>query len=376
MCVKILLAAWSCAGLLWWLISWRLVVVEARRAPPLLKPREKKSLTLFKPLPPLKNRGLAIEARGLESFIAQLDEESEMLLGVHEADWPEVMPFIQRMQSAYPRARLVAVRRSEADTLPNPKIAWQKVLAPQARGRLWLWSDADIVAAPGFLDQARAEFETCGTELLTFPYAIRALPHPPSILDALFVNAEFYPGVLLLRRLGPVHFGLGAAMLFSRDSFLRKADWQKLGSSLADDFMLGQILRPVHLGSATLETVADATGWRAAFTHYFRWKKTVCWCQPAGFAAQIFIMPLLGWMVFILGHPANLLGWIGFSGIMQTDVLTAALICRELGCPLKGPSLLAAEAWSLCRVFFWIVCWLPGPVKWREKCWRQFQEPS
>src|SRR5580658_6118104 len=183
MYLKAFLCTWSCASLLWWLISWRLVVAEARRLPPVLKPREKKSLTVFKPLPRLENRGLAIEARGLESFIAQLDEESEILLGVHEADWPEVMPFIQRMQSAYPGARIVAVRRSEVDTVANPKIAWQKVLAPQAKGRLWLWSDADIVATPGFLDQARAEFETCGTELLTFPYAIRAMPHFPAVLE-------------------------------------------------------------------------------------------------------------------------------------------------------------------------------------------------
>lgn len=376
MFVDILLAAWSGAGLLWWVISWRLVAGAAKAPPPVCPSPGKKSLTIFKPLPPLENRGLKMEARGLESFIAQLDGESELLLGVHEADWPEVMPFIRQMEAAHPGARIVVVRRSEADTLSNPKIAWQKLLVPHAGGQLWLWSDADIVAPPGFLGQARAEFETCGAELLTFPYAVRGLPHPPAVLDALFVNAEFYPGVLLLRRFGTVDFGLGAALLFSRESFLRKADWEKLGSSLADDFMLGQILQPVRLGSTTMETVADATDWPAALAHYFRWKKTVFWCQPAGFAAQIIIMPLCGWIALVLWHPANPHAWVGLLGMIQADVLFAALICREIGCRLDAGALLATEAWSVWRILFWIFCWLPGRVKWREKCWRGLQKPS
>jgi ceramide glucosyltransferase len=376
MFVKILLAAWSCAGLLWWVISWRLVVAAERPVADSPQPGKRQFLTVFKPLPPLEGRGLAIEARGLESFIAQLDEAGELLLGVHENDWPEVEPFIHRMQSAYPRAQIMVMRRSEVDTLANPKIAWQKLLVPQARGELWLWSDADIVAPPRFLAQARAEFEACGAEMLTFPYVVRTMPHPPALLDALFVNTEFYPGVLFLRRLGPVDFGLGAAMLFSRDSFLRKVSWEKLGSSLADDFMLGQILQPVRLGSTTLETVADATDWPAAFGHYFRWKKTVCWCRPVGFAAQIMIMPLLGWIGFALGNPENFWAWIGLAGIIQSDVLFALLISREIGYRLDVRALLATETWSLWRVLFWISCWVPARIKWRKKSWRRACEPA
>jgi ceramide glucosyltransferase len=374
MFVEILLAAWSCAGLAWWIISWRLVAAAEKSAPSAAWPREKKSLTVFKPLAPLENRGLKTEARGLESFIAQLDEASDLLLGVHEADWPEVEPFVRRMEAAHPQARIVVVRRAEADTLANPKIAWQKVLIPHAAGLLWLWSDADIVAPPGFLDRARAEFEDCGAEMLTFPYAVRNVPHPPALLDALFVNAEFYPGVLLLRRFGPVDFGLGAAMLFSRESFLRKARWENLGASLSDDFMLGQTLQPVRLGSTTLETVADAADWPAALAHYLRWKKTVCWCRPLGFAAQILIMPVLGWIGLACAHPANPWAWIGLVAMVQADVLFAVLICREIGCPLRIQSCLALETWSLGRILFWVLSWLPLPVQWRGKSWRRFRE--
>jgi len=266
MFVEALLILWSGCGLLWWVISWRLVVTAPKAITNMPGLGGKKiSLTIFKPLPPLEKRGLVIEARGLESFISQMDQDSELLLGVHEPDWPLVAPFVQEMQSSYPDSRVTVVRRSESDLFSNPKIAWQKILVPLAKGELWLWSDADIVVPPGFLQRAVTEYESCGAQMLTFPYAIRSLPHPPALLDALFVNAEFYPGVLLLRRFGFVHFGLGAAMLFSRESFLRLVNWEKLGASLADDYVLGQMLHPVQISDLTLETVADATEWSSAF---------------------------------------------------------------------------------------------------------------
>jgi hypothetical protein len=375
MVLQILLALWSCTALFWWIISWRLVVLAEKSKPPHLKPHKRKFLSIFKPLPLLENQGLKIEARGLESFIAQLDDESELLLGVHESDWPQVMPFVKQMGVNYPRSRVVVARRTEPDTMANPKVAWQKLLIPQAKGELWLWSDADIVAPPDFLEQARAEFETCGAELLTFPYTVRSLTHSCALLDALFVNTEFYPGVLFLRRLGPVDFGLGSAMLFNRDSFLRKTNWEELGISLADDFMLGQILQPVRLGSITLETVAEATDWRTALAHYFRWKKTICWCRPVGFAAQVVALPLLGWIGFVAWNPGDFRAWLGLGGMIQIDVFFAFLICRKVGCPIPAGDLFAVEAWSLFRVLFWILCWFPGRIKWRDKHWKHAHKP-
>ncbi|MCE0483895.1 MAG: glycosyltransferase [Methylacidiphilales bacterium] len=369
MLVKIILGLWSFAGLFWWVLSWRLVVRAPHSVSPVVPQKPRESLTVFKPLPPLEGEGLKIEARGLESFISQLDGASELLLGVHEDDWRDVAPFVEQMRAAYPAANIVVVRRTDIDTMANPKVAWQKLLAPQAKGNLWLWSDADIVAPSGFLDRARDEFEGAGTGMVTFPYAIRTLPHPSALLDALFVNAEFYPGVLFLQRLGPVDFGLGAAMLFSREAFLEKVDWTRLGTALADDFILGQALQPVRLGSITLETVADAKDWSTALAHYLRWKKTVCWCRPGGFAGQIIAMPLFGWIGLVAWHPAHGWLWMGLIGMMQVDVFFAVIICRIAGCPLPARSWVVIELWSLGRIFFWLLSWLPVPVVWRDRLW-------
>jgi hypothetical protein len=361
------LIGWSALGLIWWLVAWRLAgVAPADSAKEEIS--DDRRLTIFKPLPPLSRRHFH-ESRGLETFIGQIDERSELLLGAHEEDRSLVEPFVARMRAEHPRASIRVVWRDEPDSLPNPKVAWLKVLAPHATGELWLWSDADIAAPPGFLRAARAEIAVKGTRMVTWPYVIRDLGNTPALLDGLFVNAEFFPGVLLLRRLGPVDFGLGAAMLFSRADFESCVGWYEIGEALADDFIMGRKLRPVRIGRAVLTTDAEAETWRAAILHYLRWSKTVRWNRPLGTAARIIVLPVLGWIAMIACHPASLSGWLGLGAIMQMDVLFAMLICRHVGCPLRLRHVGLLELWSVGRGLVWLVCWMPWPVIWRGRAW-------
>jgi hypothetical protein len=277
------------------------------------------------------------------------------------------------MLARYPGARIKTVYRSERDGLANPKIAWQKVLAREAEGDLWLWSDADIVIAPGFLQSARLEYEQSarnGARMMTFPYVVRKIHAAPSLLQALFVNVEFYPGVLLLRALGPVDFGLGAAMLFQRDDFLRQVDWNELGSRLADDFYLGRALSPVRIGRTPVATVPGLSTWKDAVANDIRWTKTIRWNRPIGSFARIVILPVSGWLAAVALEPTHLFAWLGLLGMIQADVLFAVAICRGAGCRLQWRDIPGLEIWSFWRIILWFLCWLPWPVQWSERLWR------
>jgi ceramide glucosyltransferase len=366
---EIVLALWSVAGVAWWIIAWRLVKVGATaKSKPQLSAAPR-SLSIFKPLPPLGAHGLELVAGGLESFVAQLDPESELLLGVREPDRATAQPFLDAMRAKYPKAQVRPVYRSEPDKVANPKIAGQIILAPHATGELWLWSDADIVAPPGFLQSARAEFARCGAAMLTFPYVVRRAPGPGALFETLFVNVEFYPGVLLLRGRGTVDFGLGAGMLFEREEFLKRVDWHELGAFLADDFQLGQRLKPVRIGSLTLETIAKERAWPDAFQHDLRWARTIRWNRPGGFFARLLVLPVAGWLAAVAAHPLTIFAWAGLLGMIQADVVAAAVICREIGCPLRWKDWCILEGWSLWRIAAWILSWLPAPAVWSGRRW-------
>lgn len=362
-----ILIVWSVAGLAWWLIALYLVATHHQASS--VESSQTESLSIFKPLPVLGAKGLKVEAAGLESFLAQMDENTELLLGAHETDRVAVTAFVESMKQKYSTTRLQIIFRISNEDEGNPKIAWQKILAPHATGDLWLWSDADIVAPPDFLRRALAEFSQGKARLLTFPYAVSRIPASPALFDALFVNVEFLPGVLLLRRFGSVDFGLGAAMLFRREDFLRVTDWERLERSLADDFVLGQLLQPVCIGSVILTTAPEAGNWKTAIEHYLRWVKTIRWCRPSGYAAQIIILPTLGWLIFVCFHSASCWAWMGLVAMMQLDVFFAWMICCSAGCSLRLRHGLILEIWSLFRALSWLICWLPFPVFWRTKSW-------
>jgi hypothetical protein len=158
-------------------------------------------------------------------------------------------------------------------------------------------------------------------------------------------------------------------MLFSREDFNRHVRWNELGAALADDFVLGQKLKPVRIGRDVLTTQADVATWRGALLHYLRWSKTVRWNRPGGTLARIVVLPVLGWIAFVLARPESLVGWLGLAGMIACDTLAAALICRRVGCRLQARDWAVLPCWSVGRALVWLIGWLPWPVWWRGDVW-------
>src|SRR6202042_2486809 len=135
----------------------------------------------------------------------------------------------------YATARLNVVIAPRPAQFHSPKVSWFHHLARYAEGEVWLWSDADIIAPVGALESMRREFSESGAGMLTCPYVVRDAGAAPTMLEALFVNVEFYPGVLFCRQMGPVQFGLGPAMMFWAPRVREASPREKLGAGLADE---------------------------------------------------------------------------------------------------------------------------------------------
>lgn len=373
MWIETVLIVWTGAASAWWIIST--LAVRRRPLPPPAAAAADPFvfISVFKPLPRLyDSANLETTALALLSFIRQLDNRSELLLGIHPDEVVKWRPFLGQWKRDFPFANLKIVipdNDRETDRFANRKVAWQSLLAPHAMGELWLWSDADITAPGNYLEEARAEQQSSKAGLLTHSYVVRSVRKAPDLLNALFVNVEIYPGVRFVGRRPEIYFGLGAGLFFSKKDFLEKVDWADLGSYLADDFVLGSRLGPVRLGSTVLETFSGSAGMKESVLHYLRWQKTIRWCQPSGFAAQIFVLPVLGWLACALVFPFWPLGWTGLAATALLETLWVALLFRFTGCrpPLRFYCLI--PAWSVFRVLAFAACWLPWPVIWRSQAW-------
>ncbi|HXI83477.1 MAG TPA: glycosyltransferase family 2 protein [Verrucomicrobiae bacterium] len=368
-----LLISWSLLAFCWWGIALWLVFRERRKTCSQKTggsdavQQNRPTLSIFKPIPSLHGAAPSSQLVGaLESFVSQLTADTEMLLGIEDTEALSWEPVIAKWRQTYTEAKLNVIVAPRPAQFRSPKVSWFHHLARYADGEVWLWSDADIVAPARSLDAMRREFSESDAGMLTSPYVVRNAGSAPMMLEALFANMEFYPGVLFCRQMGPVRFGLGPAMMFSAARFRERAQWEKLGARMADDNALGRALAPVKISETTVATFAAESTWRDAVQHYFRWKKTVRWCQPAGFAGLIIIQPTLGWLLAILMHPLSAVAWLGFVATGQVEVLTAATLFWLIGCELRSWS--AVILWSLLlRPLTWVACWMPWPVVFRSQ---------
>jgi len=367
-----ILTTWTALAAVWWILAYALAATaRPRRHPEPGDELDPRRLTIFKPLAsPLGTAELEHLGRCLESYVAELDGESELLIGCHERERTELETFVERMAERYPGAEVrLVVHPDPSGCCDNPKVSWMLLLAPHATGELWLWSDSDIEAPPGTLRSLRADFADPGVSFLTSPYVIRRVTSATELLDTLFVNAEFYPGTVLLGRLGLIRFGFGSGMLFEAEAFRSKIDWDFLGSCLAEDFHLGRLLGPAGLGSMRVSTTpASGDFWKALF-HYLRWQKTIRWCRPGSYAAQAVVMPVVGWLAAVALMPGEPTAWLGLGAALALDSAAALAICRALACSLGWRRVPLVPLWSLLRALTWIACWLPWPVVWRGRKW-------
>ncbi len=362
--------AWSTLALLWWMVAVFLVRGTRRSGSVTTRdhrPRVR-SLSIFKPLPPVRSAEEAgAIAAAVETFLAEMDSSCELILGVPGEQSDLWRPKVDGWREMFPGARLLERIRTTPNRHANPKVAWLAELAPEATGEDWLWSDADIIAPPGFLAEIRASLGSDpGIHAITVPYCIRRTAQPAGWLEALFVNVEFLPGTLLLRRTGPVALGFGAAMLFQSDEFRRRVSWDQLGESLADDHELGRQLAPVRIADSLVETCALESNLLPALQHLHRWQRTIRWCQPGGSAALVILFPLMGFAGALLIDPMNPVLWTGLGFQYLAELIVVHLLLNQVG--FSGPrgGRCMAAAWPALRCLIWLAAWLPLPVVWKD----------
>lgn len=375
--MKIFLFVWTIAAFGWWLTALVLLSGCSRRKIKNSATMARPSVTVFKPLPPVNHKHeCEILGEAIETFVSQLKPGDEIIVGLDiqaESAWKTQ---IDQWRHRGPAAQITVIAREIPCQCANPKIAWMQVLAPSARGELWLWSDTDVFAPPGFLDGICHRLATNGANAVTAPYRIQRVGRAREMLDALFVNVEFLPGALLLERLNKQDYAYGAATVFRAETFRARGDWQKLGAALADDHKLGEQLQPVALADAFVSTVPMLNDWPAAARHYYRWHKTVRWCRPGGYAAMILLMPALGWALAAMCLGFQHFYLTGLAGVLLGEILVAGLACWFVGCGLPTATWPGLFLWPFARPLVWLLVWLPLPVIWsgRKKAWSAPQQ--
>lgn len=282
-------------------------------------------------LKPLCGDEALLEA-ALGSFCTQDYPEFQIVFGVQSAADPALV-VVARLRHRFPKIAIDVVvdatrhgRNSKVGNLLN--------MFPFARHGVVVIADSDIHAPPDTLRSVAGALMAPGVGLVTTLYT--GLPTTRAmagVLGAAQINHSFLPGALMARSLGRQDC-LGAIMALRRETLDAIGGLEALSDHLADDALLGQLVRQqgltVALASVIPATTVPETRLSPLVSHELRWMRTVKSVAPIGFALGAMQYPLF-WAVLMLGAKAEApIAWFAFAAFWMARGLLATLIDRRL----------------------------------------------
>ncbi len=313
-------------------------------------------------LKPLRGADLGLE-ENLRSFFEQTHSPFELIFAVQDTEDAAARLAIQLMDE-YPavKARMIFTG-PPPDGWHNAK-CWQLHRAwPQLQFDFVVMSDSDIRVAPDFLASLDPAFEVA-----TCPYRANGGPSFWSRTEAIGMNTEFLAGVLTARLLEGVRFAVGPTLCCRRGVIDAIGGWPALSEFLAEDFVIGQRAAEkglkVGLSRQIVEHRIGSETLTDNFAHRLRWHRSTRRSRPAGYAGQLFTMPLPLAALLVLVDPA----WWPLAAItVALRFLAALTTLRLVGAPMNVPVLVAQDFLSFG---FWIAGFFGRTIYWRGRTFR------
>lgn len=207
----------------------------------------------------------------------------------------------------------------------NPKISEVLQLYPLAEHDVLILSDADMRVDTAYIARVVAPLQDPRVGVVTCLYRVREAPTLFGIVEALMINVDFVPSVLVARRLFGLKFAFGASIAIRREVLEAIGGFEALADYLADDYQIGhrawEAGYHVVLADYLVENRVPAMSFGDLYRHQLRWARTNRVCEPAGwFFSQI--THLTFWA----------LTWLALSGFSEVGwrLLGATLLFRVL----------------------------------------------
>lgn len=234
----------------------------------------------------------------LKTFCDQeYDEFYEVIFCLH-SDCDPALATVERLAAEFRSKVRVAI--GENASILNPKIANLVKAGAEPHGEIIVIADSDVRVGRDYLRALAASFASERSGATTCLYS--GIPNSSVIsrLGAMQIEEAFIPSVLVAVTLGELHFCLGATMAVRRNLLEGIGGLAALGSGIADDHALGELIcnrgYEVELSRYVVKTTVPETTLRALWSHELRWARTNFALAPAGYAFSflMYALPLAG----------------------------------------------------------------------------------
>jgi ceramide glucosyltransferase len=289
-----ILCVWLAAALVYRVLAFRALALDARRArsassPPGSPSSSASSTCNIVLMRPLHGAPEPVESCLESLFQAGSVAGAEIVLGFARADDP-VRAIIERVRARWPHVAC-SVRVGDGPPGRNRKVANLVQMDAAKRGEIVVLSDADVRVPPDFVARIAAPFDDASVGFATCAYKSVPGTSLASSVDALVTNMHFIPSACLAVRLEGLHFGLGAVVAVRRNALEASGGFAALLGEPADDYAIARNVERAGSKLAWAPLIADHVlwdeGWRAMLARHVRWGGAMRSVRTAGYAGLV-----------------------------------------------------------------------------------------
>jgi len=305
-------AAQAVAGLL-------LVLAFAARVRPaegpitrgLIKPGQMPPVSILKPVcgdEPLLEQAIT-------SFCLQDYPRYQLIIGAQHPRDP-ALAVARRVRARFPACDIAIVVDPRLHGA-NRKIGNLMNMLPCAKHDVLVIADSDLHVRPDYLAQVVATLEQHGTGLVTTIGAGEpAAEGVAAQLGAIHLSHMFLPSALIAVAVGRQDC-LGGTMALRRDTLTRVGGLRALVDHLADDNVLGALVRQAGLAVRIAPTLPVVTVQErtlgALWLHEQRWSRTIRVLAPVAHAGTVVQYPLFWALLWVLLSGGSLAAILCFA---------------------------------------------------------------
>ncbi|MGH7778529.1 MAG: bacteriohopanetetrol glucosamine biosynthesis glycosyltransferase HpnI [Candidatus Binataceae bacterium] len=336
---------------------------RARKAPlplPKIAPR----VAVLKPLQGL-TRSLA---ENIVSILEATYPRIDYFFAVSSYEDPAA-PIPAALRARYQFANLTLVVGEEPDCV-NLKIAKAIKMAERAeKAEIFVLSDADIYVERDYLLRVVSELVS-DEKIGVVTCAYRAHPNHSitSKMEALFINTDFAPQVMLSDSIEPMRHALGATIAIKRAALESIGGFRAVKDNLADDFYLGRMSADhgwkVKLSSSLVTISAEEDRFSHFWNHQLRWARTYRMVRPVSMLTIVAHGPFWA-LVLVLLSKASIDSLAVLAAVIGARLAMSAFMLRRV---LKLPEL-TRDLWlvpikDLMLTAIWFASFASNKVLW------------
>jgi ceramide glucosyltransferase len=359
-------AAGVCVSLLYYAAATFAVIRFARRMASPLPPIPKipPRVAVLKPLHGTSNS----LAANLISFLEIAYPRADFYFGVEDyEDAAAEVPVALRQRYQYANITLIV---GEEPGCSNHKVAKLVKMADRTeKAEVFVLSDADVSVERDYLKRIVGELvsdEKIG--IVTCAYRARPGGSVASRLEALYVNTDFLPQILLAEMIESMHYALGATIAIKRSVLEAAGGFRAVKDMLADDFWLGKFTNTqgyeIKLSASLVTLTCEEKNFVEFWHHQLRWARTYRIVRPISIAIILTHGPFWALMLLAISR-GSAAAFAALALVVAARLTMSAVIA---GTVLKMPQM-RTELWmvpikDLIMTGVWFASLLSNKVMW------------